>query len=108
MPKKLRAQQITIDLSTETAPVWTHVTLQRCIKNEAGVTTQTIDSVDHIYKSLHSFGNHTVTACDPVTQAPLTVSGYGVASLIKSMVTQWILEKHPGVVTPDGDLIEQE
>jgi len=105
--KKLRAQQIVIDLPTETAPVWVWVAWQRCIKDADYKTTQTVDQVVNTNASLSSFATKIESITDPVTGQTVTASGAAVAMLIKQFAQSWVMPQFPGsYVNERGDIIE--
>jgi len=108
--KKLRAQQIVIDLPTETAPVWVWVAWQRCVKDGQYKTTQTIDQVINTNASLTSFAIKTKTVADPITGVSVTVSGAAVAALIKAFAQDWVLPQLPvgSYINQYQDIIEAE
>jgi hypothetical protein len=107
MIKKIRAQQIVIDLPTETAPVWVWVSWQRCVKNDSYVTTQTVDQVINTNAALSTFATKIESITDPVTGQTVTASGAGVATLIKQFAQSWVMPQLPGsYVNEHGDIIE--
>jgi hypothetical protein len=107
MIRKLRAQKISIDLPTETATPWVNVIWQLVRKDAATyVTVQTIDRVDESAKPLMAFAMEAKTVSDPVTGQDITVSGAGMAELIKAFVSDWIMAENPGsFINEHGDII---
>ena len=108
MIKKIRAQQIVIDLPTETAPVWVWVSWQRCIKDAEYRTIQIMDQVLNTNAALTSFATTIKTVVDPVTGASITASGAGAATLIKAFAQDWALTHLPSgsYVNEHKDIIE--
>jgi hypothetical protein len=105
--RKIRSQQIVIDLPTEEAEVWVRATLQRCIKDEAYGTVQTIDRVGFIHRSFPQFALQMTTITDPVTGQTCTLSGAGAATLIRDMICAWILSDTQGaLINEQNDVIE--
>lgn len=106
---KIRSQQIVIDLPTEAGEVWVRSTLQKCIKDDATYATrQVIDRVGYVHRAASEIAFQMITFTDPVTGQNLTVSGAGAATLIRDMVSSWILQDRGGVLNAHGDIIEQE
>ena len=108
MPKKLRAQQIRIDLPTEEAAVWVHVVIQSVFKDLGYTTTQTIDRVGYVNRSIDQFAAQITQVVDPVTGDTISISGAGVAQAIKNIVTTWIQQEKGGNINHLGDLILEE
>jgi hypothetical protein len=105
--RKLRAQQIVIDLPTEEAPVWVWCSWQRCVKDSDYKTIQTMDQVVNTNAALTTFATKIETVTDPVTGQPVTASGAAVALLIKQFAQAWVMPLFPGSYINDrGDIIE--
>jgi len=108
VPKKLRSQKITIDLPTETSEVWVHAVLQTVFKDTDYRTIQTIDLTGHINRSISQFATQMESVTDPVTGQQVTMSGAGVATLIKQFIIKWIQEDNGGTLNEVGDLIVED
>lgn len=106
MVTKVRAQHITIELPTEEAEVWVRATLQKCIKDESYNTIQTVDRVGYTHRSSSEFVMQMVTITDPVTQQSHTLSGAGIATIIRQLICQWMVEDRGGTINEHGDVIE--
>jgi len=107
MLKKIRSQQITLDLPTEGAEVWVRAVLQTLYKDASLNTLQTVDRTDHLHRRFSEFVMQFETVQDPVTQQTVTVSGAGLALLVSAFVKTWILQDMPGTtLTPDGDILQ--
>lgn len=108
MIKKIRAQQIVIDLPTETAPVWVWVAWQRCIKDASYNTVQTVDQVLNTNSALAAFATKIKTVVDPVTGTNISVSGAGAAAIIKAFAQDWALQHLPqgSYINDYQDIIE--
>ena len=108
MIKKLRTQQIVMDLPTEEADVWIRAALQQVIKNDAYQTVQTIDRVGAVHRQLSSVLQQTVTVVDPFTGIPITLNGATIALALTKAVMHWILENNPDYHENEhGDLIKE-
>lgn len=106
---KIRSQQIVIDLPTESGEVWVRSTLQKCIKDDATYqTTQVVDRVGYVHRAASNIAFQMITFTDPVTQQTVTVSGAGAATLIRDMVSTWIVQDRGGALNAYGDIIEQD
>ena len=104
---KIRSQQITIDLPTETAEVWVRATLQRCVKDDATYeTVQTVDRVGFVHRAASEIIMQMTTIVDPVTGQQHTISGAGAYILIRDMVTAWIVQDRGGIINEHHDVIE--
>jgi hypothetical protein len=103
---KIRSQQITIDLPTETAEVWVRATLQRCIKDDNYKTIQTVDRIGFVHRAASEIAMQMTTFVDPVTQQSHTISGAGAYILIRDAVMNWILEDRGGTINEHQDIIE--
>lgn len=106
--KKLRSQKVVIDLPTEEAVPWVQATLQTVIKSEDGSTRQVIDRTGFCNRSLNDFAGQIVSIVDPVTGGKVTVSGAGLATLVRDFILVWIQQDYGGTVQPNGDLIVEE
>lgn len=106
--KKLRAQQISIDLPTEEGEVWLNATLQTIVKDQDYKTVQRIDRTEQTHRKLSDVATQVEQMYDPVTGQTLNVSGYGVALLIKMFVVSWMQQDHGGEINEIGDLITEE
>jgi len=105
--KKLRAQQIVIDLPVEDAPVWIWATWQRVVKDTEYKTLQTVDQVVNTNASLSSFATKVESVMDPVTGQLVTASGAAMAMLIQQFAAGWVMPLFPGsYVNERGDIIE--
>ena len=103
--KKLRSQKITIDLPTETAPVWVQAVIQTVYKNENYETTQTVDKTGYVYRTLMDFVTQMETVTDPITGQTITCSGAAAAELIKRFVLSWMAVDYNGTINDKNDLI---
>jgi hypothetical protein len=104
--KKIRSQQIVIDLPKEGAMPWVRATLQRCDKDENYQTVQTVDRVGFVHRSLADFAAQMTTITDPVTGQTHTLSGVAASLLIGDMVSEWIIEDRGGTINEHQDIIE--
>lgn len=104
---KVRSQQITIDLPTETAEVWVRATLQRCVKNaENYETVQTVDRIGFVHRAASQIVAQMTTFVDPVTGQQHTISGAGAYILIRDLVSAWIIADRGGALNDQADIIE--
>ncbi len=106
MTKKIRSQQIVIDLPTETSEVWVRATLQRVIKDADYKTIQTIDRVGFVHRAASQISTQMTTITDPVTGEAHTISGAGAYILIRDMVSAWIITDRGGAINEHEDIIE--
>lgn len=104
---KIRSQQIVIDLPTETAEVWVRATLQKCVKDTDYQTIQTVDRIGYIHRAASQIALQMVTFIDPVTQQEHTVSGAGAYTLIRDLVSAWIISDRGGALNEHQDIIEE-
>ena len=105
MIRKLRASKISIESVRENAETWVHITIEEIIKDGSGKTTNIVPQYDYISFTLPSIGTVMYNGSDPVTQNSLSLSGYGIASLISKIVIEKLHTKYGGTVTPQGDVI---
>jgi hypothetical protein len=103
---KIRSQQITIDLPTETAEVWVRAALQRCVKDDDYKTVQTVDRVGFVHRAASEIIMQMVTFTDPVSLQEHTISGAGAYTLIRDMVSAWIIADRGGALNEHQDIIE--
>jgi len=108
MPRKLRAQKIEIDLPTEGGETWVNATLQTVIKDDDYKTVQRIDRTGGTHRALSAVALETMNFTDPLTQETASISGAGVALLIKHFVVKWIQEDNGGTINELRDLITEE
>jgi len=107
MLKKIRSQQITLDLPTEDAEVWVRAVLQAVYKNDDYQTAQTVDRTASLHRRFSEFAMQTETVTDPYTQATYTISGAGLALAVSTFVKTWILTDLPNTtLNAEGDIIE--
>lgn len=106
MIEKLRAQQITIDLPTEEGEAWVHIVVQKVFKDkDTYQSRQVVDRVRHVYNSISEFATDMHTVIDPVTGKSVTISGAGIAELIRSFAHDWFGRKYDGQPNNQGDFI---
>lgn len=87
--------------------MWVRSTLQRCIKDPVTYqTVQMIDRVGYVHRSASGIATQMTTFTDPVTQEVHTISGAGVATLIRDLVVAWIIEDRGGALNHLNDIIE--
>lgn len=103
---KLRSKRITIELLTEDSPVWVRAELQRVVKDALYNTLQVVDGVGFVHREFSEFALQTIAITDPVTQQQVTVSGAGIALLIRDLVCQWMIADRGGSLNQFGDVIE--
>ena len=106
MPKKIRAQQITLELPTEGAEVWVRAMIQTVYKDSNYQTIQTVDRTASLHRRFSEFALQSETVHDPVTGQTTTLSGAGLALAVSAFVKTWILEATPGsVLNAEDDII---
>ena len=105
MITKLRASKISIETPKEGATTWVHITVQEVIKDDDGTLLNIIPRYDYISFPLENIGTISYDGVEPLTGEDLSVSGYGIASLITSIVTKTLVEKYDGTVNDDGDVV---
>ena len=105
MRKRLRSQQITIDLPKPDSEVWVNLIVQQVEEDDEGNVLNLADRMDTLNKRLHAVGLESVTFQDPVTQQNHTISVYGLAQAITVAASHWIAEKHNAVVDEEGLII---
>lgn len=105
MITKLRASKISIEKPRENSETWVHITVQQVIKDDNENVINIIPRYDYISIPLKEFGTVVYTGKDPITQDDINASGYGIASLISSVILNKMLDKYGGKITPQGDLI---
>jgi hypothetical protein len=108
MVKKIRAQQITLELPTEGAEVWVRAMIQTVYKDANYQTVQTVDRTNSLHRRFSEFALQTETVQDPVTGQTTTLSGAGLALAVSAFVKAWILEDTPGATLNAEDDIIQE
>lgn len=107
MLKKIRTQQITLDLPIEDAEAWVRAVLQTLYKDGDMKTVQTVDRTFSLHRRFTEFVTQFETVQDPVTQQTITASGAGLSLLVSAFVKSWILHDLPQTtLTPDGDILE--
>jgi hypothetical protein len=108
MIRKLRTQQIIMDLPKEESDVFIRATLQLAIKNEDYKTIQLIDRHDVVHRELSRTMFETVTVVDPINGVPITLNGATIATALTRAIMNWILEEHPDYRENDkGDIIKE-
>lgn len=106
MPKKVRAQQIVLDLPTEEAEVWIRAIIQTVYKDADYTTVQTVDRTAALHRRFSEFAMQVETVQDPVTGQSLAISGAGIAVAVSAFVKAWILQDTPGAtLNAQGDII---
>lgn len=106
MLKKVRAQQIILELPTEEAEVWIRATIQSVYKDGDYKTVQTVDRTSALHRRFGEFATQLETVQDPVTGQTITLSGAGIAMAVSAFVKTWILADTPGaVLNESGDII---
>jgi len=109
MIKKLRAQNIAIDLPTEEGPVWVRAIVQTVYKTEQDYrTVQVIDRTSFTFRNIENIALERVMVEDPVLGREVEMSGAGCAVMIRKLITRWIAEDSGGVVNELGDIIIKE
>lgn len=103
MVKKIRAQQITLELPTEGAEVWVRAVVQAVYKDADYRTVQTVDRTSALNRRFSEFVLQVETVSDPVTGAQLTISGAGLALAVSAFVKAWILQDTPGATLNAAD-----
>lgn len=106
MPKKVRAQQIVLDLPTEEAEVWIRAVIQTVFKDADYNTVQTVDRTAALHRRFSEFATQVETVQDPVIGQSLAISGAGIAMAVSAFVKTWILADTPGaVLNESGDIV---
>lgn len=106
MLKKIRAQQIILELPAEEAEVWIRATIQTVYKDADYKTTQTVDRTAALHRQFSEFATQIEVVQDPVTGNTVAISGAGVAMAVSAFVKAWILADTPGsVLNSAGDII---
>lgn len=103
MPKKIRAQQITLELPTEGAEVWVRAMIQAVYKDADYQTVQTVDRTSALHRRFSEFVLQVETVSDPVTGQTTTLSGAGLALAVSAFVKAWILQDTPGATLNAAD-----
>lgn len=108
MKKKLRAQQIVIDLPREGQEAWVNIVIQEVIRSEDGEVVNIIPRANFIHKTAQDIAYDVVQFNDLVLgRENYNISGYGLYSAIQSAVTKWMMDEFGGEVI-NGDLIVGE
>lgn len=106
MLKKVRAQQIVLDLPTEQAEVWIRAVIQTVYKDADYATVQTVDRTAALHRRFSEFAMQMEIVQDPVTGQTLSISGAGIAMAVAAFVKTWILADTPGsVLNAEGDIV---
>lgn len=106
MLKKVRAQQITLELPTEEAEVWVRAIIQTVYKDGNYNTVQTVDRTASLHRRFSEFAMQLETLQDPVTGQALTISGAGLALVVSAFVKAWMLTDTPGsTLNAAGDIV---
>jgi len=92
--QKYRASQIIIENLKQTSVPWVHLVINQMIYDANGVLVNEIPREDRISKILSDIGTNMYTCVDPVTQKQITISGYGMASMITAYVEDCIRIKY--------------
>ena len=100
--KKLRSQQVIIDIPTETGNTWVNAIIQTLIKDEEGNTLQRIDRTHETHRILENVATEMITIVDPVTQQTITVSAAGTATLVSGLIMNWMKDDHGGEIILDS------
>ena len=79
--------------------------IQKVIKNDAYKTIQVVDRVDYIHNSLTNFATQIHTIQDPVLGNDITISGAGIALVIRAFAHDWIGNSYDGATNEHGDFI---
>jgi hypothetical protein len=108
MLKKVRAQQITLELPTEGAEVWVRAVIQTVYKDAQYNTTQTVDRTSALHRRFSEFATQIETIQDPITGQSLTISGVGIALAVSAFVKTWMLTDIPGATLNTNDDITLE
>ena len=94
MTEKLRASKITIEIPKVNSEPWVHVTVNKMFLNSNNEVINNQPRFDYISKPLSNVGMNTYQFTDPVTQADINISGYGLAQAITSYVEKSISDKY--------------
>ncbi len=106
MPKKVRAQQIVLDLPTEEAEVWIRAVVQTVFKDADYNTVQTVDRTASLHRRFSEFAMQVEAVQDPVTGQSLAISGAGLALAVSAFVKTWILADTPrSSLNAAGDIV---
>ncbi len=105
MLKKVRAQQITLELPAEGAEVWVRAMIQTVIKDASYSTVQTIDRTAALHRRFSEFAMQVEPIQDPVTGQTMAISGAGLALAVSAFVKTWILADITGsTINAEGDI----
>ena len=106
MLKKVRAQQITLELPAEEAEAWVRAMIQTVYKDGDYNTVQTVDRTAALHRRFSEFAMQVETVQDPVTGQPLVISGAGLALAVSAFVKTWMLTDTPGsTLNAAGDIV---
>jgi len=105
MITKLRVSKLTLEMPKEDSEVWLHITVQKVIKDDLGVTTNIIPRFDYISKPLSEVYMDVYKYQDIMLGGVFSISGVGIAQALTSAVLDFMQDKYGGVVTSNGDLI---
>ena len=109
MIKKLRSQQIVMELPKEDSDVFIRATLQQVIKDDDYKTVQLIDRVDAVHRELSQIMGMVVTFPDPATGQMLSLPVVTIGAAITATIVNFILEDHPEYHLNDrGDIIKED
>jgi hypothetical protein len=109
MIKKLRSQQIVMELPKEDSDVFIRATLQQVIKDENYKTIQLIDRVDAVHRELSQVLGRMITFPDPVSGSMITLPIATIGAAITATVVTFILEDHPEYhLNSLGDIIKED
>ena len=102
---KLRTQKIIIEMPRTTSEPFINITIQRIELDDNGKEVNVNDRYDAIYKKLSDVALESVPYFEVLPLNINNISVYGIADAIKEVATKWIIEKHGGTVSSNGDII---
>lgn len=103
MKKRIRIQQIIIDIPKEGSEPWINVAIQLLEIDDEGMVLNTVHKWQTVNKKLSDVYGSKSTYSDPYfSKIDEPISTAGVADGITKMVRQWIADKFDSVVDSDG------
>lgn len=106
MIRRLRTQQIIIDLPTPDSEAWIHLEIQQVDTDpETGETVNLVDRWGRISKKISDVALEVIHYDDQVLQHEDYMSTLGLSNAITVMAIKWIVEKYGGEVDEHGYII---
>jgi len=105
MITKVRAQQITIDITRTDSEPWIRVVVQRVEMDDNHFELNVVDRWDSFNKRLSQIALEVNKYTEVVSVNSEEISLYGLSDGIKEAVTRWLVEEYNGTISPTGEVI---